>query len=242
MIERFSASVASRHMACHASAELETAIPGWVPPIEDPTADNAANRGTQMHALFAKIMALGVSDLEKISAAVAYIATLRQRRRFKVLIEHPITADWLSTKPGTTADLVLYTKDEIHVIDLKAGRIPVSPIENEQLMYYALSYAHLAPKAPGAHLHIVQPWAGFMGEWFADSTTLFKFMSEAVADEMDILLGDRTFGPGDHCLFCPANPQGRGAKGRPFCPALMQMYYPQEPLDAAAIIKEDEEG
>jgi hypothetical protein len=235
MVERFSASVASRHMACHASADLETAIPGWAPPIEDDKADNAANRGTIMHALFAQVMGLGARDLEKFSAAVTYIAELRQTRRFNVLIEQSTTAEWLATKPGTTADLVLYTRDEIHVIDLKTGKIPVSPVENRQLMYYAVTYGWLAPKAAGVHLHIVQPWAGYMGSWFADTAALQLFADEARAAEQLIQLGDRTFGPGDSCMFCPANPHSRGSKGHPMCPALMGMYYP-EVLDEAEIL------
>lgn len=36
-----------------------------------------------------------------------------------------------------------------------------------------------------------------------------------------------TFSPGDHCKFCPANPHGRGAKGKPYCPAMMGLLYPQ---------------
>lgn len=236
MVERFSASVASRHMACHASAELETAIPGWVAPVEDPDADNAANRGTIMHALFAQVMGLGATDLRKFSEAVSYIATLRQTRRFHTLIEQPITADWLKTKPGTTADLVLYTQDEIHVIDLKTGRIPVSPFENKQLMYYAVSYGHLAPKAKGVTMHIVQPWAGVMESWYADTAKLQLFMTEAKDAEFSInVLNDRTFGPSDSCMFCPANPRSRGKKGHPLCPALMQMYYP-EVLDEQALL------
>jgi len=46
MPERFSASQAGRHMACHASADLEKAIVGYIPPVDDRTVDNAANRGT----------------------------------------------------------------------------------------------------------------------------------------------------------------------------------------------------
>ena len=56
MPERFSASVAGKHMACHASANLELAILGCEQPDEDRQADNAANRGTSMHDMFAKIM------------------------------------------------------------------------------------------------------------------------------------------------------------------------------------------
>jgi hypothetical protein len=237
-MERFSASSASKHMNCHASANLEAAIPGFVRPIADPLANNAANRGTAMHDLFGQLMHLPPGDVENFSAALTYVAEVRRRRRFTSLIEQQVEVDWLVTKPSTTADLVLYTQDEMHVLDLKTGKIPVSPIENDQLMYYAVTYGHLAPRAKGVMLHIVQPWAGVMEEWFADAARLQKFMLDAQATELDIQAGSTRFQPGDHCTFCVANPRSRAAKGKPSCPVLMQMFYPTT-VDEAAILEED---
>jgi hypothetical protein len=148
-------------------------------------------------------------------------------------------ASWLTTAPNTQADLVLYTQDELHVFDLKTGMIPVSAVENYQLLYYALCYGPLAPKAAGVHLHIVQPWADNMEVWFADVARLEAFKAEALATELDITAGVTTFSPGDHCQFCAANPHGRGARGRPFCPALMSVLYPQPPVDYDEILKGD---
>lgn len=225
-MERLSASNASKHMSCHASANLPAAIPGWTAPEEDPNANNAANRGTAMHAVFADLMHLPVKDVENFSAALSYTAEVRGRRRFTALIEQEAVAEWLQTKPKTTADLVLYTQDEMHVLDLKTGRIPVQCIENYQLMYYAATYAHLAPKATGVTVHIVQPWGGVMEEWFVSAARLQQFMADAQAAEAAILGGDTSFMPGDHCTFCAANPHGRGSKGYPKCPAMMQLHYP----------------
>lgn len=233
--ERFSASVAGRHMACHASANLELAIPNYVAPVEDRTANNAANRGTRMHEIFAGVMELSPGDMVKMASAIQYISDLRQTRRFKVLVEEGITVKWLNTQPKTTMDVVLYTQDEIHVIDLKTGKIPVDVVNNSQLMYGAVTYAPLAPKAKGAWLHILQPWAGGNHSWFADTPTLGRFMGDAMAAESAIAAGDMSFGPGDHCTFCPANPHSRGQKGSPFCPELMQLYYPQ-PFDEDALL------
>lgn len=238
-VEKFSASQATKFMNCRASANLDVAIPNWVPPEIDPDADNAANRGTKMHAIMAQAAALSSKDMLMLGEAMQYIASVRRKsgRRFKVRIEQPVQALWLATKPWTTADLVLYTKDEIHVLDLKTGAIPVSAVENEQLMFYDLAYGYLAPQAKGVYNHIVQPWAGVQEMWFADAARLAQFMRETIAVESDILNKVTTFTPGDHCKFCPANPHGRGAKGRPFCPALMQIYYPQPEPDYDAIME-----
>ena len=238
MPEAFSASRASRLLQCHASANLDLAIPNWTPPVQDPTVDNAANRGTNLHSLFAEVMDLNAGDLEKISKAIAYVAEVRKTRRFKRLIEETVEAGWLPSKPKTTADLVLYLTDELHIFDLKTGKIPVSPVDNAQLMFYAVCYGHLAPNAKGVHLHIVQPWADVMEVWFVDTATLAQFMSDVIAADAAITAGSTKFSPGDNCQFCPANPHGRGLKGNPLCPTMLDLLYPRV-VDVAAILKEE---
>ena len=235
-MERFSASQASKFMACHGSANLDLAIPNWVPPVDDRTADTAANRGTNMHMMFAGVMTLSTKDIKMMALALEYVADVRKTRKFQVLIEAQVEAAWLVTKPGTQADLVLYVADEIHVFDLKTGVTPVEVAENYQLMYYALCFAPLAPKAKGVMLHIVQPWADNMNSWFASADRLREFMEEAQAAEQDLMAGDTELVPGDHCTFCPANPIGRGLRGRPYCPAMMQLYYPRVEPDIEEIL------
>jgi hypothetical protein len=236
MAERFSASVAGRHMTCHASANLELAIPGYAEPVEDRTADNAANRGSNMHVMFAEIMKLSNPDCFQMARAIEYVAALRRTRRFKVLVEQPIRAEWLITRPWTTVDLVLYTADEIHVLDLKTGTIPVPVLGNEQLLYYGVSFAPLAPKAKGVTLHVVQPWADNMQSWFVSTGALKQFMVEAQAAEYAIESGDLSFMPSDHCKFCPAFPHSRASvKGSQMCPVTMQLLYPKV-VDEDAIL------
>ena len=234
MAERFSASVAARHMACPASANLELAIPNWEPPVREETA--AATEGTRKHELLEPIVAGTTKDIDGFARILRYIADLRATRRFKVLVEQKLTATWLKTQPGTTVDYCLYTQDEIHVIDYKWGKIPVEVVGNEQLLYYAACLAPLAPRAKGVTLHILQPYADNFESWFADTNVLAQFISDAQAAEDRIQRGVVTFGPTDHhCTFCPANPHGRGSKGRPFCPAQMQMLYPDK-TDEDAIL------
>jgi hypothetical protein len=240
MPQKFSASNATKFMHCHASANLDLAIPYWEEPEQDPAADNAANRGTKMHEVFAELMRLPLRDTEKLTAAADYVNSVRDQRRFKKLVEVTEVADWLPSSPSTTADLVLYLADELHVFDLKTGRIPIEVIDNDQMLFYAATYLKYAPRAKGVTLHIVQPWAQNIGVWSVTTHELYLWMARAIEHDLMITDGDTTFMPGDHCTFCPANPHGRGAKGSPLCPAMMQMLYPQAALDAAAVLLEEE--
>ena len=165
-----------------------------------------------------------------------YVAEIRGQRRFKVMVEESVQATWLDSKPHTTADLVLYTQDEIHVFDFKWGKIPVEVIDNHQLLFYAVCYAPLAPKAKGVMLHILQPRAEGNTSWFADTTVLQEFMAAAQLADKKILAGDLSFGPSDHCTFCPANPHSRGEKGAPLCPEMMQLLYPRVTVDEDEIL------
>ena len=219
-------------MACHASAHLELAIPNWTPPVVDPMA-GAKGKGTHMHEILEPLWQLSVADMRHVVRVIEYIASLRATRRFNVLVEEGVVADWLPSKPRTTVDLVFYLADEIHVIDFKWGKIPVETVGNKQLLYYARSFAHLAPKAKGVTVHIVQPYADNFESWFIDTLELFKFEQDAVAADQAITAGSVTFGPSDHCTFCPAYPHSRSDKGKPLCPATMALLYPP-------IVDEDE--
>lgn len=234
---RFSASRAEMIMACHASANLELAIPGWQPPVVDDTA-GAKGHGSMVHKVFENVNALPAKEIAAFAKVLTYVAELRSTRRFKVLIEPKIQATWLPSAPNTTADLVLYTQDECHVIDLKWGRIEVPVAHNGQLMYYGVSFAPLAPRAKGVTLHVLQPLIDNMESWFADTNTLREFMDEAIATDHAVTAGSTKFGPSDHCTFCPANPHSRGDKGRPFCPAMMNLLYPA-PFEEDAILDPD---
>jgi hypothetical protein len=88
-------------------------------------------------------------------------------------------------------------------------------------------------------LHIVQPWADNMNSWFASAARLQQFKEEAQQTEQDLINGDTTLTPGDHCTFCPANPHGRGLRGRPYCPAMMALHYPRVEPDYEEMLKDD---
>ena len=153
---RFSASRAERLIACPGSANLELSIPGFEMPEVDETA-GAKGKGSNLHEWLAETGKLKASDLRKLVEALAYYSEIRSQRRFKVLAEESVEAEWLQTKPKTTVDQVLYVQDELHIIDWKTGVIQVYAEDNKQLMFYAACFLHLAPKAKGVWLHILQP-------------------------------------------------------------------------------------
>jgi hypothetical protein len=239
-IERFSASVADKHMACHASANLEAAIPGLQLPIEDRTVENAANKGTMMHKFMEDISVLTPAELLGLAKAIEYIATLRKKRRFKMEVELKGSGWWLSQNPGTTADVVLYVKDELHVVDYKFGKIKVEVDDNGQLLFYGLAFSPLAPKAKGVWVHIVQPFADNIESVYFTAAELEKFRVDSANADRAIQAGSVTFGPTDKgCTFCPANPHSRGQKASKPCPAMMAMLYPPK-YDEDALLADDE--
>lgn len=219
-------------MACHASAHLELAIPNWSPPVVDHMA-GAKGKGTRMHEMLEPLWELSVADMTHVVNVIQYVAHVKAKRRFKVLVEEKVQAKWLPSAPFTTVDLVYYVADEIHIIDFKWGAIPVEVVDNKQLLFYARSYAHLAPKAKQVTVHIVQPYAGVFESWDIDTATLLAFEVQAVATDNAIQKGSVTFGPSDACMFCPAYPHSRSDKGKPLCPATMALLYPP-------IVHEDE--
>lgn len=235
--ERFSASSAAKHIACAASANLPLAIPGWTPPPND-GATAASIRGTDMHEIMERVGAYTPKQMLGIAEAIQYVAELRRRRRFKVLLEQSGEGWWFEQdpKPQTTADVVLHVADELHVVDYKFGTVPVSAAGNEQGMFYSLAFLGLAPRAKGVTFHIVQPFADNIDSVFFSLEELDEFRIACLKAEAAIAAGDTTFNPGDHCTFCPANPHTRGGKGSPSCPAMLQILYPRPPLDEDAIL------
>lgn len=232
---KFSASRAEQLMACPGSANLELSIPGWVPPVVDENA-GAKGKGKELHAYLEKTSELSARDLRALAEALSYMADLRSQRRFHILTEDTQECFWLKTKPKTTVDVVLWTADQLEIVDYKTGVIQVEAYENPQGMFYALNYLALAPKAKEVTIHIVQPWAkGGSSKWTVTRDRLMLFMKDAQRAEQEILNNSTRLSPGDHCKFCPADPHSRSDKGKPLCPVRMKMLYPDR-VDESAIL------
>lgn len=226
MAERISASNADKHMACPASANLELAIPGFIKP--EKKKEGAAVDGTAAHDILEEIVKKPASQIDAYARVLTYLAELRKERRFQVIVEQELTAEWLVSKPKTKVDLAYYVSDQLEVIDYKWGKIEVPVVDNVQLLYYARCLAGLAPKAKGVRVHILQPFADNLNSWWISADRLAQFEAEMLAAEAKILAQDTTFGPSDHgCTFCPANPHSRGEKGNKFCPAMLEILYPK---------------
>ena len=228
-------------MHCTGSANLELAIPGWVEPITDPNAGMKAE-GTKVHELMEHIVGeYSPTQMEHIIFMLDYVATLRRKRRFKVAVEHKMTAEWLPSKPGTTVDLILHVQDELHILDYKWGAIPVDAYSNIQGLFYAACAAQeFAPKAKEVTIHILQPRAKVRSSsWTVSVAELAQFMNDAIETDELILAKDTTLSPSDHCTFCPANPHSRGDKGRPLCPPMMDLLYPNK-VDLEAMLDEED--
>ena len=133
---------------------------------------------------------------------------------------------------------MLYTKDELHIIDYKFGKIPVDVADNARGMYYALAYSPLAPNATFVTFHVLQPMINVMDSIEFTTDQLRQFEQESAAAEGAILAGSTKFSPSKYCTFCPAYPHSRVRKGAPLCPAAMSMLYPA-PLDEKGALADE---
>ena len=241
MHDRLSASYAERLMACPGSADLEVSIPGFQYPVVDEE-KGARGKGTHWHELLEGVVSSTTQrELQAFTDALQYVAELRARRRFNVLTEATAQIDWLLSRPKTTVDLVLHTKDELHILDYKTGKIPVNVFNNTQLLYYAAAFEDLSPKAKTITLHIVQPWANNTDCWEVPRLRIMEFKRDLIAAEAEILSGSKELRPGDHCKFCAANPHTRGDKGTIMCPPMMDILYPRVTVDEEEILNDLDE-
>lgn len=153
--------------------------------------------------------------------------------------EEKLFATWLRNPTATTPDLVLVYENSVDIIDWKSGTIPVDAKDNSQLMFYAA--CALDTYTPGlldheeVRLFIVQP--GHTSTWEVTAAEVRAWTHEARAAEERIERKDLTLKPTDKgCLFCPANPHGRGEKGSPYCPVMLKLLYPPK-VDEVAIFE-----
>lgn len=179
--------------------------------------------------------------LKYAADALRYFATIKAGAGDdpEVWAETSVMATWLEKPVSTTPDIVVYSRSSriLWILDYKTGKIKVSPVDNDQLLYYATCYVQMllerGDRVDEVILAVAQPdnfehWAislPFLGAW----------KKRAKQAEQKILQGSTKLVPGDKCTFCPANPHTRGDKGAPLCPVMLEMLYPTR-IDELAIL------
>lgn len=161
---------------------------------------------------------------------------------YQTFAEKSIECSWLKSNPMTTPDIVfvLPQHKRLIIIDYKTGKIPVSPVANDQLMFYAVSALHAYSIGTDQwsddltiEMIIWQP--GHHESWETDLQTLTLWKKQAHAADLRIERKDLTLRPGSSCTFCPANPHSRGDKAPPYCPAQMGLLYPDKTDEEAVL-------
>jgi hypothetical protein len=220
----YSASSLDRLAICPPSARLSKDIP------EIQSKD--AERGTRIHAL-GELILLGKDDTdgfpngteqEDIDVAKGYAeyvwdvadigGTIYVEESF-----HKALAD-IHADLGGTADAVVVSNRDLHIIDLKTGRNPIDAKENKQMLTYGLGalLTHGINKFDNVHLHIYQPnnisKVIYPLERMADWAIELKVIAKRADDPFE-----KPVPHAKACYYC---------KAKPVCPAMRE-----KALDAA---------
>jgi len=156
-----SASRLDRIILCPGSYLLEQGLP-------NPT-NEAAQRGTDIHAMAQALWdnkPFQCDDPEMLQVANDYVDYLKRASVSAKMIqlEWNLTPMLSKLHPdlGGTADAAFVIDNALHVVDLKTGRVKVSPEHNNQLLMYALGAVMMCIKADirvtHIYLHIFQPF------------------------------------------------------------------------------------
>lgn len=108
-----------------------------------------------------------------------------------------------------TADCVVWNSvtEELHIIDLKYGKMHVEVAENSQLMTYAVAAANQLKVSPKlTYLHVFQPRTGNVNQWAAAKPRLQVHYYSLVAALQDACGDNPSHNPDPdaQCKWCPA--------------------------------------
>lgn len=252
------ASSAARWIACTPSARATEGLP-------DQESTYAAE-GTRAHEVCEKALRYKLAkweagkpfDLlsdwaqqsmptEMFNAANQYVSFLHDQWvgfscRPGAFIEQEVDVSrWVPGGFGT-CDCLMIGGGLLHIIDFKYGQgVPVSPVRNPQLMYYALgAYALFdgLESIDTVRMSIVQPRIQEEPEtWELPLSDLLSWAREVLQPAAEMAWrGEGTFCPGEHCRFCKAHPGCRGWQ---------EKYGPLagfEPLPQPAALSDEELG
>jgi hypothetical protein len=220
----YSASSLDRLAICPPSARLSKDIPEMQ--------NKDAERGTRIHAL-GELILLGKDDTdgfpdgteqEDIDVAMGYAEYVWEVADIggTIYVEesfHKALAD-IHHDLGGTADAVIVSNRDLHIIDLKTGRNPIDAKENKQMLTYGLGalLTHGINKFDNVHLHIYQPnnisKVTYPIERMADWAIELKVIAKRADDPFE-----KPVPHAKACYYC---------KAKPVCPAMRE-----KALDAA---------
>lgn len=200
---RLAPSSSSRWKYCPGSARTD------LPDESGPEAE----LGTLAHAYAASILSdkpLSFEDLAKIDLLdddvyremvlnvqlyIDFVNSLPGVLRVETKVMHPTLAEF-----GGTVDAIKVTADEIHIVDLKYGKMFVPSYLNDQLLCYLVLVSKLYPHIKKFKYTIVQPRVQD-GRIATEVAT----MDEINAQELSVIEAsvDDSIIPGGHCQWCP---------------------------------------
>lgn len=254
------ASSAARWLACPASARATEGLPDDETPY--------AAEGTRAHELCEYTLRHNLAGWEKgkpfdpmydwyggegtvtpemLKAANQYVRFIHELWvgfpcRPSVFIEQEVdVSEWVPGGFGT-CDCLLIGGGLLHIVDFKYGQgVPVSPVHNPQLMYYALGAYELFRDIDDIDtvcMSIVQPRIQTEPEtWQLPLADLLSWAREVLRPAAELAWrGEGVYHTGGHCRFCKAYPS---------CRAWQKQYGPLagfEPYPEPATLSDEELG
>lgn len=260
----YGGSQAHRWISCPGSIRMIAKEP------QEKTSSPAAERGSAMHEVAAACLrqhssAISIDDVKSISDLLAletgYICErgdlemildyydfchkIRMSGGFKIYIEHPTDLAWISFMIRGTLDFGFISTNlkTLYIGDLKTGFNPVSAVDNEQLMLYALGIIgqYNTWGIEDVVMFIAQP---NLLDWRENKTIMS--VSDLRKWEREVLLPayeeslkeDSPLCPGDsQCVYCRAK-GSCAARAASMLPSVVSDY--SSPLPSAETLSADQ--
>lgn len=151
---------------------------------------------------------------------------LQYKTKPYVAIEKQVDFSQFVPEGFGTADCLIMTKEDLHVVDFKYGKgVPVDAVDNPQMKLYALGALQAYSLLYGfthIYLHIIQPRIGNYSDDLLKSADLLSWGRDVVKPKAEEAFGEHgTFKAGLWCKFCRAKGQ---------CLARAEHYAELEPL------------
>lgn len=139
-----------------------------------------------------------------------YIQGIAHSFSFKpyIAVEKQVNfSEWVPGGFGT-ADCIVIGGTDMYIVDLKYGKgVPVSAVENPQMMLYALGALNaysLLYDIQQVHMTIVQPRLDSISEYSLSTDSLLDWAKQIKLIADKAFKGEGEYKAGEHCRFCKA--------------------------------------